>query len=79
MVEGAQAALDEADALDASGRLAGYRYLPATRADLLRRLERFTEAAEAYRSAIALADNELERAFLAGRLSDVLELSRPRS
>ena len=75
MVDGAQAALDEVDALDASGRLAGYRYLPATRADLLRRLDRFAEAAEAYRAAVALADNELERAFLASRLSDVLELS----
>lgn len=79
MVEGAQAALDEVDALDASGRLAEYRYLPATRADLLRRLDRYTEAAEAYRSAIALTDNELERAFLAGRLSEVVELSRSRN
>jgi RNA polymerase sigma-70 factor, ECF subfamily len=75
MVDGPQAALDEVDALDASGRLAGYRYLPATRADLLRRLNRFNEAARAYRSAIALADNELERAFLAGRLDEVLELA----
>ena len=79
MVHGPQAALDEVDALDASGRLAGYRYLPATRADLLRRLDRFSEAAQAYRSAIALADNELERAFLAGRLNEVLEARRSRS
>jgi RNA polymerase sigma-70 factor (ECF subfamily) len=73
MVHGAQAALDEVDALDASGRLAEYRYLPATRADLLRRLERFSDAADAYRSALALADNDLERAFLAGRLNEVVE------
>jgi RNA polymerase sigma-70 factor (ECF subfamily) len=79
MVQGAQAALDEVEALDASGRLAGYRYLPATRADLLRRLERFSEAAESYRSAIVLADNELERAFLASRLNDVEKLGRSRS
>jgi RNA polymerase sigma-70 factor (ECF subfamily) len=79
MVDGPQAALDEVDALDASGRLAEYRYLPATRGDLLRRLDRFSEAAQAYRSAIALTDNDLERAFLAGRLSDVVELSRSTS
>jgi RNA polymerase sigma-70 factor, ECF subfamily len=68
MVHGPQAALDEVDALDASGRLAGYRYLPATRADLLRRLGRNSDAADAYRAAIALADNDAERAFLVDRL-----------
>jgi RNA polymerase sigma-70 factor (ECF subfamily) len=78
MVDGPRAALDEVDAIDAAGRLAGYRYLPATRADLLRRLDRFDEAAEAYRLAIALTDNELERTFLAGRLSDVLTVGPPR-
>ena len=72
MVHGAQAALADVDALEASGRLADYRYLPATRADLLRRLGRVGDAADAYRQAIELAENEPERAFLAGRLSDVL-------
>jgi RNA polymerase sigma-70 factor (ECF subfamily) len=33
------------DALRESGRLDGYRLLPATRADLLRRLDRRDEAA----------------------------------
>jgi RNA polymerase sigma-70 factor, ECF subfamily len=75
MVHGAQAALADVDALEASGRLAGYRYLPATRADLLRRLDRFTDAADAYRAAIDLADNEAERAFLHGRLTEVLSAS----
>ena len=56
--------------LAADGRLAGYRYLPAARADLLRRLGRADEAAEAYREALALTDNEAERAFLARRLAD---------
>jgi RNA polymerase sigma-70 factor (ECF subfamily) len=76
MVDGAEAALVDVDALEASGRLAGYRYLPATRADLLRRLNRNAEAADAYRAALALADNEAERAFLTGRLAAVLSLSR---
>jgi RNA polymerase sigma-70 factor (ECF subfamily) len=55
------------DRLTADGRLAGYRYLPATRADLLRRLGRSAEAATAYDEALALTDNEAERAFLTSR------------
>ena len=43
------AALEEVDALERDGRCAGYRYLPATKADLLRRLGRHEEAGEAYR------------------------------
>ena len=39
-VAGPEAGLAEVDRLAAEGRLAGYRYLPATRADLLRRLGR---------------------------------------
>jgi RNA polymerase sigma-70 factor (ECF subfamily) len=45
--------------------------LPAARADLLRRLGRRTEAADAYREALALVGNEPERAYLARRLSEV--------
>ena len=37
-VAGPEAALAEVEALEADGRLDGYRYLPATKADLLRRL-----------------------------------------
>lgn len=36
MVDGPAAALDLVESLDADGRLSDYRYLPATRADLLR-------------------------------------------
>ena len=49
-------------------RLAGYRYLPATQADLLRRLGRHAEAADAYRAALALTDNAAEQEFLTERL-----------
>jgi RNA polymerase sigma-70 factor (ECF subfamily) len=69
MVRGPQAGLDELAGLDADGRLAGYRYLPATRADLLRRLGRTGEASAAYRQALALTDNDAERAFLSARLA----------
>jgi RNA polymerase sigma-70 factor (ECF subfamily) len=47
--------------------LADYHLYHATRADLLRRLNRGTEAAAAYDRAIALAENAAERAFLATR------------
>jgi RNA polymerase sigma-70 factor, ECF subfamily len=51
--------------------LPGYHLLPATRADLLRRLERFPEAAVAYREAILLAKHQAERRFLERRLAEV--------
>jgi RNA polymerase sigma-70 factor, ECF subfamily len=70
-VAGPAAALAEVDRLTAEGRLAGYRYLPATRADLLRRLGRRDEAASAYDEALALADNDAERTFLAARRADL--------
>jgi RNA polymerase sigma-70 factor (ECF subfamily) len=70
MVAGPAAGLAEIEALEQrDGRLAGYRYLPAAKADLLRREGRVTEAAQAYRAALGLAGNEAERAFLAARLA----------
>jgi len=61
---GPQAALTEVERLEREGRLAGYHYLPAIKADLLSRLGRPGEAAAAYRQALALAANDAERAFL---------------
>ena len=55
MVEGPAAALAEVEALERDGRLAGYRYLPATKADLLHRLGRDAEAAARTRGARAHA------------------------
>ncbi|MFI7429423.1 RNA polymerase sigma factor [Micromonospora sp. NPDC049836] len=71
MVDGPAAALAEVDALAVDPRLAGYPYLPAIRADLLRRLDRPAEAATAYRAALDLVDNDAERDFLTARLSEV--------
>jgi RNA polymerase sigma-70 factor (ECF subfamily) len=68
MVDGPGAALADVEALEADGRLAGYLYLPATKADLLSRLGRNAEAAESYRAALALAGNAAEQDFLAERL-----------
>ena len=68
MVDGPAAALAEVEALERDGRLAGYRYLPATKADLLSRLGRHDEAGDAYRAALALAGNAAEQEFLTERI-----------
>ena len=70
MAEGPEAGLALVDALEASGALAGYHLLPATRADLLRRLGRAGEAAAAYRRAVELAGTDAERRYLTRRLEE---------
>jgi RNA polymerase sigma-70 factor (ECF subfamily) len=57
--------------IEASGKLDGYHLLHSARADLLGRLGRRTEAADAYRRAVSLASNPVERAFLERRLAEV--------
>jgi RNA polymerase sigma-70 factor (ECF subfamily) len=69
MVSGPEAALRLVDAIAGSGQLDTYYLLHATRADLLRRAGRGQEAAEHYRSALALAPTDAERRFLSDRLS----------
>jgi RNA polymerase sigma-70 factor (ECF subfamily) len=71
MVEGPAAALVLVEALERDGRLASYHYLPATKADLLRRLDRPVEARAAYAAARDLAGNEAERKFLANRADPI--------
>jgi RNA polymerase sigma-70 factor (ECF subfamily) len=70
MSAGPEAGLPLVEDLERSGALAGYHHLPATRADLLRRLGRHREAAAGYREALALAGNGSERRFLSRRLED---------
>jgi RNA polymerase sigma factor (sigma-70 family) len=65
---GPQAGLAALDALGDESQLAGYAYLPAARADALRRLGRDEEARLAYAEALLLTDNEVERDYLSGRL-----------
>ncbi len=67
-LDGAEAGLELVDRLD----LATYHAWQATRADLLRRLGRHAEARAAYDAAIALIDNEAERAFLERRRSGLM-------
>jgi RNA polymerase sigma-70 factor (ECF subfamily) len=70
--------LAQLEAIESDTRLAGYPFLPATKADLLRRLGRNAEAAVAYRAALAQTENAAERQFLAGRLSEVDSVSQRR-
>jgi RNA polymerase sigma-70 factor, ECF subfamily len=71
MADGPAAGLELVDALQAGGALPGYYLLPATRADLLRRLGRRTDAATAYQEALLLAPTDVERRYLARRLAEV--------
>jgi len=57
------------DSLENQQELSDFHLLPAARADLLRRLGRQSEAAEAYRRALSLATNDVERRFLSRRLA----------
>ncbi|MEU4688240.1 DUF6596 domain-containing protein [Actinoplanes sp. NPDC023714] len=68
--QGPAEALAEVDGL--ADRLGDYRLWHATRADLLRRLGRTPEAAEATRRALALATNPAERELLTRRLNELL-------
>jgi RNA polymerase sigma-70 factor, ECF subfamily len=59
--------LAELDRLAGEPALKAYCYLPATRADVLKRLGRSAAAAAAYSEAIALTANDAERRFLTRR------------
>jgi RNA polymerase sigma-70 factor, ECF subfamily len=69
MADGPAAGLALVD--DLGDELAGYRMVPATRADLLRRLGRPAESAAAYRAALAMTESDAERRFLSRRLAEV--------
>ena len=69
--EGPEAGLAALQQLRAGGALQGDHYLPAAEADLRRRLGRSEEAAAAYEEALALVQNDAERAYLQRRLEEV--------
>jgi len=74
MTRGPEAGLRLLDQLQSAGELEGYYLLPAARADLLRRAGCWKEAAEAYRSALALVTSVPEKQFLERRLAEMREL-----
>ncbi|PKB65200.1 MAG: RNA polymerase subunit sigma-24 [SAR202 cluster bacterium Io17-Chloro-G2] len=71
MSQGIEQGLALIDRLGASGGLDGYYYYHAARADLLRRLNKSAEAAQAYRHAKSLTGNQSELAYLERRLAEV--------
>lgn len=71
MRDGPAAGLERIERLLARGELRDYLPAHAAHADLLRRLERRPEARAAYERALALAQQEPERRFLARRLREL--------
>jgi RNA polymerase sigma-70 factor (ECF subfamily) len=71
MADGPAEGLALVDEVEAGGALSDYYLLPATRADLLRRLGRTKEAEVAYRLAIEMAPSEPERRFMHGRIAEI--------
>ncbi|MDX6658105.1 MAG: hypothetical protein QOH62_2898, partial [Solirubrobacteraceae bacterium] len=65
--DGPEAGLEIVDRLG----LEGYRYLHATRGELLRRLGRTAEAGDAYRRALELVDDDAERRLVERRLAEL--------
>lgn len=70
-LRGLEAGLAELDAIATDPRVAEGHTLAAARADLLRRLGRFSDAAVAYRSAIARVQNSQTRRYLQRRLDEL--------
>jgi RNA polymerase sigma-70 factor (ECF subfamily) len=70
MAEGPERGLELLDDGDLADQLTEYHLFWSARADLLRRMGRRGQAADAYRRALELATNPVERRFLERRLSE---------
>jgi RNA polymerase sigma-70 factor (ECF subfamily) len=77
MADGPASGLELIDAIAASGELRDYYLMWSARADLLRRLERWSEAAESYRAALSWVGSAPERRFLRRRLDEMSAKVRP--
>jgi len=71
MNEGWEKGLRLVDNAGASGKLEHYYLFHAARADLLRRLDRLTEATAAYSRALDLTSNRVEQQYLRRRLHEI--------
>ena len=71
MAEGFERGLSLIEAAGANGVLENYYLFHASRADLLRRLHRFDEAAAAYETALSLTTNHVEQNYIRGRLRSI--------
>jgi RNA polymerase sigma-70 factor (ECF subfamily) len=72
MIHGPEAGLVEIDRVAGDGSLAEYPALHGARADLLRRVGRFDEAAAAYETALSFAGSGSERRFFERRYQELL-------
>ena len=73
MRDGPAAGLVLVDAILSRGELVNYHLAHAARADLCRRLGRTAEACASYEKALSLTQQEPERRFLKGRLSELAD------
>jgi len=71
-----EAGLTLVEQAGSSGKLEGYYLFHAARAELLRRLKRPEQAAQAYRRALALATNHVEQQYLRRRLTELFNDSQ---
>jgi predicted RNA polymerase sigma factor len=71
MAQGPAAGLAAIEVIRGEPELAGYRYLPAARAEFLRRAGRVDEARSEYAAAISLTDNTVEREHMQSRLASL--------
>jgi RNA polymerase sigma factor (sigma-70 family) len=70
MVDGPAVALALVEELEIDARLKDYHYVPAIKADLLRRLSRHDEALKESNRALELTRNDTEREFLAAQMRE---------
>jgi len=71
MSEGAEQGLRLLEAAGAGGELQNYYLFHASRADLLRRLDRLDEAHDAYTTALSLTTNRVEQNYIRRRLAEL--------
>jgi RNA polymerase sigma-70 factor, ECF subfamily len=71
MSEGFEKGLNLVEAAGANGTLQNYYLFHASRADLLRRLNRFDEATAAYETALSLTTNRVEQNYIRRRLEEM--------
>ncbi|HEX6719850.1 MAG TPA: RNA polymerase sigma factor [Pyrinomonadaceae bacterium] len=70
MAEGFERGLNLIESANTGGTLQNYYLFHASRADLLRRLNRFEEATDAYETALSLTSNRVEQNYIRRRLSE---------
>jgi len=74
--EGPERGLSLIEAAGINGALKNYYLFHASRADLLRRLGRFDEAAAAYNLALSMTSNRVEQNYIQNRLEEIRQSAR---